>query len=609
MSPAVVGLIAAAAGVALILGNAMRHNLPAAKFGWYALAAALTGFITAVIGYRTLPVLWPLVAATPAAVGLWATNRFATTSYWRAAHRDLLVSRLKEAIPGWTGAALACSWAPRGGGVRDVTQVTIGLPTKTLPSKVAPAIRTVLAETLRDKWSIKTAGTIITAARVIDPPEPAAVKTLRKVLADPRCLGPGYALKVIMREPANTEIEEFSVKYRDGNAMVNTQKREYIEKMLRERVATAEGSWVINWKLPADSMHVKRSAFRPMIKTPPPKQFLTRNPDIIKAYGSSGFDLGIYGDGTPVVWRPVDRDAPHANTCGETGKGKTSWAHTLITRATALGWCVIIADFKLSDSFNGFRDWPNVHIVSNGIYENIKTIYYVIEVLNRRRHDRIGKVSVDNDVPILFIMDEYAWFAMQVSKNIWPRFKGKNDPAVPPVLTEIDQLIILCRQFRIHVVTMIQKPSSEYINPNVIFNSGKKFQLGWMPGAMSTPYWGVFEIGQRVPAIIGRGQVNEGADIREFQAYYTPDPLKARTDDDLARLAALMPPTSLYPRVVFELPDPYDITEWEQIVTAPWRLADERPDLDPLSVHYRPPRLFTYDTLKDMDPASMSVKT
>ena len=212
MSPAVPGLIVAAASAALILGNAMRHHIPAAKFAWYAVAAALTGFIAGAIAYRTLPVLWPLVAAAPATAGLWATNRLGTISYWRGANRELLASRLKEAIPGWAGTALVLSWARRGSRTRDVTQVKIGLPAKTLPSKVAPAIRTVLAETLRDKWSIKTAGTIITAARVVDPPEPAAVKKLRKTLADPRCFGPGYGLKVIMRAPANTEIEEFTIK-------------------------------------------------------------------------------------------------------------------------------------------------------------------------------------------------------------------------------------------------------------------------------------------------------------------------------------------------------------------------------------------------------------
>jgi hypothetical protein len=100
----------------------------------------------------------------------------------------------------------------------------------------------------------------------------------------------------------------------------------------------------------------------------------------------------------------------------------------------------------------------------------------------------------------------------------------------------------------------------------------------------------------------------DGVPAREFQAHFTPDPIKARKARDLGVLAEMLPTESLYPRVVFDLPSPYDINQWEQIITAPWELAEERPDLDPLSPHYRPPPIFTYDTLKEMDPASMSVR-
>ena len=252
-----------------------------------------------------------------------------------------------------------------------------------------------------------------------------------------------------------------------------------------------------------------------------------------------------------------------------------------------------------------------MHVVTNGLYSNIKTIYYVVEILNRRR-ERSGESSViSDDVPILFVMDEYAEFAMQMVKNVWPRFKRQGDANQPPVLGEIDQLIIMCREFRIHIVTMLQKPSADFINTNIIFNSGKKFQVGTMDGAMSNTYWKDYDIGSSFPDLPGRGLVKDFADgvaAREFQAYYTPDPIKAHQASDLGVLAELLPPVSLYPRTVFDLPSPYDITQWAQIITAPWQLADERADLDPQSPRYRPQPIFTYDTLKEMDPASMSVK-
>jgi len=101
---------------------------------------------------------------------------------------------------------------------------------------------------------------------------------------------------------------------------------------------------------------------------------------------------------------------------------------------------------------------------------------------------------------------------------------------------------------------------------------------------MSNTYWGNYEIWESIPDLPGRGLVTDFADgvpAREFQAYYTPHPLKARTEKDLGILAGMQPPVSLYPRAVFDLPSPYEITQWEQIVTTPWQLATERPDLDP----------------------------
>ena len=389
------------------------------------------------------------------------------------------------------------------------------------------------------------------------------------------------------------------------------QKRAGVERILRERIAVPSGSWMFEWNLPAAAMSARRSAFEPVMYTPPIKHFVTTREEAIELYPSAKFLLGVYGDGKPVVWNPVAEGTPHCNTCGASGKGKTSWAHTLITQAAAFGWCVIIADFKLGRSFRGFLDWPNVHVVTNGLYSNIKTIYYVVEILNRRR-ERSGESSViSDDVPILFVMDEYAEFAMQMVKNVWPRFKRQGDANQPPVLGEIDQLIIMCREFRIHIVTMLQKPSADFINTNIIFNSGKKFQVGTMDGAMSNTYWKDYDIGSSFPDLPGRGLVKDFADgvaAREFQAHYTPDPIKAHQASDLGVLAELLPPVSLYPRTVFDLPSPYDITQWAQIITAPWQLADERADLDPQSPRYRPQPIFTYDTLKEMDPASMSVK-
>ncbi|GAT07650.1 cell divisionFtsK/SpoIIIE [Mycolicibacterium novocastrense] len=611
MSPGVIALIVAAAGVVAVVVNASRHNVPVSRFVPYLVLAFVGGFITTAVAYLFVPVVWLLLAVAPGAAAWWLSEHVGARNYHRRSLRLLLAARLNEVIPGWEGRSLLIQWD--GGHLpADVVEIKIGLPAKTSPAKVVPNIKAVINETVGGQWSIATKGTVLTCRRAVVVNDPPPLKHLKDVLSDRDCFGDGYRLKKCDLTADNTAVESYVVGYSNGNAFAKTaQKRSGVETVLRERVPVPSGSWMFDWKLADAELEAVRSAFEPIMYAKPIKHFVQSREEAIDLYPKAEFVLGVYGDGSPVIWSPVAEGTPHCNTCGASGKGKTSWAHTLIAQAAALGWCVIIADFKLAKSFRGFLDWPNVHVVTNGVYSNIKTIYYVVEILNRRRAQSGASSVISDDVPILFIMDEYADFAMQMVKNVWPRFKGQGDPSQPPVLGEMDQLIIMCREFRIHIVTMLQKPSADFINTNIIFNSGKKFQVGNMEGPMSNTYWGNYDIGSSFPDVPGRGLVKDADSrlkAREFQAYYTPDPIKARKPKDLAILAELLPQKSLYPRVTFDLPSPYDITQWDQIVTAPWELADERPDLDPLSPYFRPQPIFTYDTLGDMDPASMSVQ-
>ncbi|MGD9622186.1 MAG: hypothetical protein AB7G47_19360 [Mycolicibacterium sp.] len=610
MSPGVVALAVGGIGAAAVLGNAVRHSIPLGRFVKYAALAFVGGFLVTALTYRFVPVLWLVIAAGPAVAAWWLSERFGARNYRRSGLTLLLIARLKDVIPDWTGRSIRLDWND-GCAAAAIEEIKIGLPAKVLPARVTPNIKTVLSETLSGQWSVAVKGTVLTCRRAEVTSDPAAVRHLKEVLSDPNCFGADFQLKAPVLTPAGDAIERYAVSYGKGNTFVTPQKRASVERILRQRIPVPSGSWMFQWDLPQAEMSAIRSAFEPIMYAPPIKHFVTSREEAAERYAESKFVLGVYGDGTEVLWTPDAEGTPHCNTCGASGKGKTSWAHNLLQQTAAAGWCNIVADFKLSKSYRGFLDWPNMHVVTNGIYSNIKTIYYVVEILNRRRQDNAGHNGISNDVPILFLMDEYAEFAMQMVKNIWPRFKVKDSPSQPPVLGEIDQLIIMAREFRIHIVTMLQKPSADFINTNIIFNSGKKIQVGKMPGAMSNVYWGNYDIGESIPDLKGRGLVTDFADgvpAREFQAYYTPDPLKARTPSDFDTLANLLPPTSLYPRVVFDMPNPHDITVWNEIVTAPWELADERPDLDPLSPHFRPQPIFTYDTLKNMDPASMSVQ-
>jgi hypothetical protein len=612
MTPGIVALVVAGAGVAAVGANTVRHNVPLLRFAPHMAVAFVGGFITTAVAYLFIPVVWQFFAIAPGTAAWWHSEHISARNYRRRVHQLLMAARLKDVIPDWTGPSLRIQWAGPGSDLADIDEIKIALPAKVLPGKIIATVKVVVSETVGGQWSSSTKATIITLRRAASVNEPKAVKHLKTVLSAPNCFGTDYKLQKlpILNEKDDSIIDEYLVKYGNANAFVTSQKQAAVQRILRKRIPVPSGSWMFKWDEARAEFLAQRSAFEPVMHGPPITHFVESCQEAAQLYPTSEFLMGVYGDGAPVAWRPVAESTPHCNTCGASGKGKTSWAHKLIQYAAANGWCVIIADFKLSNSYRGFLDWPNVHVVTNGLYSNIKTIYYVVEILNARRQANAGRSTISSDVPILFIMDEYAEFAMQMAKNIWPLFRKKNGPSQPPILGEIDQLIIMAREFRIHIVTMLQYPKADYINPNVIFNSGKKIQVGKLPGAMSNTYWGNYEIGDSIPDLAGRGLVTDFADgvpAREFQAYYTPDPLKARSKKDLGILVDMLPPVSLYPRVAFDLPSPYEFRQWDQIVTGPWQLATERPDLDPLSPHYQPQPIFTYDTLKEMDPTSMNV--
>lgn len=612
MSPGLIALLVAAIGAAVVLGNAVRHSIPLGKFGGYAALAFVAGFIVTAIAYRFVPVLWLVVGAVPGALAWWLSERFGARNYQRTSLQHLLVARLKDVIPDWPGRSLLIQW-DGGYDPSDIVEVKIGLPPKVLPDKVTPGIRTVLASTLGRQWSIATKRTVLSCKPIVVVKDPPPIESLKSVLADRECFGVG-GFKLLdgwTLTPDGKAVETYKVAYTNGSAFAKTkEKPKGVERVLRKRIPVPSGSWMFEWDLAAAELSAVRSAFQPMIHTPPSPHFVTSIEEATRLYPKAAFELGIYGDNTPVVWNPVEEGTPHCNTCGASGKGKTSWAHTLVCKATALGWCVIIIDFKGSKSFRGFLDWPNVHLVSNQLYSNIKAIYYVVEILSRRRAIGGSSSVISDDVPVLVILDEYAEFASQMTKTVWPRFKPEGASGPPPILAEVDGLLLMAREFRMHIVTMLQKPSANNISTDVIFNSGKKFQVGNMEGAMSQVYWKDYDIGSSFPDVPGRGLVKDAeTDVpaREFQAYFTPDPIKARKESDFAILSKLLPPVSLYPRVAFDMPNPFETTEWDQIITAPTELLDERPDLDPLSPLFVPQPIFTYDTLGRMDPTSMTV--
>ncbi|HZE18116.1 MAG TPA: type IV secretory system conjugative DNA transfer family protein, partial [Mycobacterium sp.] len=396
----------------------------------------------------------------------------------------------------------------------DVAKVVIKIPRAVLPSKIIDRCKEVLTETLsgakKKKWKASIADTVITFTPKVEIQDPPALKHLKSVLQDNRALGAEARIDVNECDDAG-QIAVFTAKASKplANMVASRIRQVYIEQLVHTRVPIANGSWVVTWDVTGvPTMTVRRSAFRDKIYKPPPERFIQSRAQAAEAYPNAVFRQGLHPDGRVCTRTPIKE--ANGLTTGPTGKGKTTYLHNELIDAAAWGFIIIIVDGKFSDSYVGFRDWPGVQIVANDMYTAIRAVFYVAEMLSRRQDGgRSGEFPVDNNTPVLFIVDEYADLVTRIQTEVWDIYKGKDKdlPNLCPAITVLERLPQMIRQFRIHMDTGTQKPDSKRISQNIIFNSDKKSQWGEMSGAQSQAYWGDYNTGPSVPPIAGRGVI------------------------------------------------------------------------------------------------------
>lgn len=613
---AVLATIGSAATLATSLGTVIKHHAPPRPTLKYVLPAALATLLLTPVLLKELPLLGAGAACIPGYLSYRRARRYALVIYPRRKTAQLLENRLRPVLGDpWSGRAMRLDYDhPDSAKPSEIIKVEIAVPRSVLPTKIAERCKEIVAETLtgpaKKKWKTTLGETTITFRPKQQSQDPPALKYLKSVLQEQRALGPDAKIQIDEWDDAG-QIVAFTARSSKARAYdVATPGRQMsIERQVRTRIPIADGSWVVTWDVAGlPTMTVRRSAFRAIIHKPPPKRFIDSREAAAAQYPNAVFELGVHPDGRICTRAPIKE--PNALTTGSTGKGKTTYLHNEIIDAAACGFIIIIVDGKFSDSYVGFRDWPGVQIVANDMYTAVRTIFYVAEMLSRRQDGgRSGEFPVDNNTPVLFIVDEYADLVTRMQTEVWDIYKGKDKdlPNTCPAITILERLPQMIRQFRIHMETGTQKPDSKRISQNIVFNSDKKSQWGDMSGAQSQAYWGDYNTGPSAPPIAGRGIIKTiDGKPEAIQGYYVPDPAKATTREQLEILAKLIPPTNLHRRIVFEIPDP-ETASWEDVVTSRWHFAEDRPDLDPLSPHYNPPAFLKYNTFGELNPATLDV--
>lgn len=279
----------------------------------------------------------------------------------------------------------------------------------------------------------------------------------------------------------------------------------------------------------------------------------------------------------------------------------TSAIHTFITQAARAHWAVNIADRK-NIEYRGFRDWPNVQCVATRIEDQIALIYQTWSLMkDRYEAGESGAARTEDFSPVLLVLDEFtelvkdiaAWYVrLRGSK---PASEIKGWPRELPVEEMVGSILRLGRTARIHLIIGMQRPDVKYVEGENRDNLTGRQSLGRLGRQGADMLWGDYFTGTTIPpGLLGRGiAYNDHGDPVEVQNFFTPDPYKP---DDLTDPVAkrvldeLRPASSSHPRIVFDTPfDPHEDEDfhYNQYLEAPVHLAEERPDLDPLSPQYR----------------------
>lgn len=361
-------------------------------------------------------------------------------------------------------------------------------------------------------------------------------------------------------------------------ALTHPQHTRRAEWQLRHILAPHGDDLVTaTWDLERCVVRVAATTLPELVPAVPRGAAASNLPAVEQSYNSLAIPIGVAEDRREIVW-PL-REAPHCVIAKQVaGIGLSTMVRTIITAAADAGVCVVMADFSEHDDFAGFVDWPNMHLVGRDYPSAARTIGYVADILERRvrgyRGANIGGSELPDGAPILLVVHGFD----APRRSVGSRFEDLQQ--------RVDRIRNLGREFRVHSLLTF---AHGYMRLEDSAFASLLIQLGRLQPLSSMQLGIENEAGNhRQLHVRGRGIAKLNGGVTLFQGYLTPDPKwSGITEADTEALDALRPPTSLYPRMVIDLPS--TMSDWNAVLSAPVVTAETRPDLDPLSFHYQPP--------------------
>ncbi len=396
----------------------------------------------------------------------------------------------------------------------------------------------------------------------------------------------GPTAKVTGTELEGDELRALTVSHQAGAKLAASGYRSRIERVISTMMP---GRWRAVWDLEGDEVRFEvRPSLPSSVWLPPRAPEDTE--DLLRNYRQVKIPCAVDEDGREILWYPAR--VPQAMLTGGTGTGKTSTAHALLGQITQYGWPVWVLDAKRVE-FLDFRTWPNVQIVAGSIPQQVALIRRVWELMEYRYQlIEEGKATVNDFEPLVVFLDEFAEFRSNLFEW-YAQIKVKGDPTKPPTLAEVASLARKARTARIHLVLSTQRPDAEFLGGEMRDNFGFRISMGRLSPQGAMMMWENPAVGVSLPrARTGRATAtHEDGKPVEVQCYRFPDINAEEGSEEKQLLEAIRPTEARWPRLLIVPPEgevdldggaPTPPT-FRDYARATWDLAENRPDLDPLS--------------------------
>lgn len=393
----------------------------------------------------------------------------------------------------------------------------------------------------------------------------------------------GPTAKVESVDLDGEELKAVTVSHQAGAKLAASGYRNRIERVISTMMP---GRWRAVWDLEGDSVRFEvRPSLPSSVWLPPlPPQDTA---DLLRKYREVKIPCAVDEDGREVLWYPAR--VPQVMLTGGTGTGKTSMAHALLGQITQHGWPVWVLDAKRVE-FLDLRTWPNVQVVAGSVPQQVALVHAAWELMEYRYQlIEDGQATVNDFEPLVIFLDEFAEFRSNLIEW-YAQVKVKGDPTKPPTLAEVASLARKARTARIHLVLSTQRPDAEFLGGEMRDNFGFRISMGRLSPQGAMMMWENPAVGVSLPrACTGRATAthDDGRPV-EVQCYRFPDlhPEPGSEEDRL--LEAIRPAEARWPRLVIAPPEPDPeiddgVVTFRQYANAQWDLAENRPDLNPLS--------------------------